>query len=113
MPGRTDNVPLYLSIMDVFVLPAWWEGFGNVLVEAAAMGIPVISTKGTGTRDAVSDGFNGILVDVKNATQLASAMFELKENKEKRIQMGKNGIEWAKNFNSERIWEGMKELYLK
>ncbi len=113
MSGRTDNVPLYLSVMDVFVLPAWWEGFGNVLVEAAAMGIPVISTKGTGTRDAVSNGYNGILVNVKDSIQLASAMLELKENNEKRIQMGKNGIEWAKNFNSVKIWEGMKEIYLR
>lgn len=112
MSGRTDDVPLYLSLMDVFVLPAWWEGFGNVLVEAASMGIPVISTKGTGTRDAVSDGFNGILVDVKNAEQLARAMHDLKTNTQKRLQMGVNGIEWAKNFDRFRIWEGMKELYL-
>lgn len=113
MPGRTDEVPLYLSLMDVFVLPAWWEGFGNVLTEAAAMGIPVISTKGTGTRDAVSDGFNGILVDVKNIDQLTEAMLELKNNPKKRLEMGKNGIEWAKNFDRIRIWEGMKELYMK
>lgn len=113
MPGRTDNVPLYLSIMDVFVLPAWWEGFGNVFVEAAAMGIPVISTKGTGTKDAVSDGFNGILVDVKDVTQLTSAMLDLKDNREKRIQMGKNGIQWAKNFDTKIIWEGLDELYRK
>lgn len=112
MPGRTDNVPLYLSVMDVFVLPAWWEGFGNVLVEAAAMGIPVISTKGTGTRDAVSDGYNGILVDVKNIEQLTNAMILLKDNNTKRMEMGANGIEWAKNFNREDIWEGMNRLFL-
>jgi len=111
MPGRTDNVPLYLSILDVFVLPAWWEGFGNVLVEAAAMGIPVISTKGTGTRDAVGDGFNGILVDVKSTNQLADAMIEIKNNDEKRLRMGKNGIEWAKNFRNETIWNGLNEIY--
>lgn len=112
MPGRTDNVPLYLSIMDVFVLPAWWEGFGNVLVEAAAMNIPVITTKGTGTRDAVSDGFNGILVDVHDVEQLTKAMNLLREDNEMRLVMGRNGIIWSKNFNSEAIWQGMKKLYL-
>lgn len=111
MPGRTDNVPLYLSVMDVFVLPAWWEGFGNVLVEAASMGIPVISTYGTGTRDAVSDGYNGILVDVKNTHQLTQAMTELLQNEKKRLEMGRNGVEWAKNFDSSIIWEGMKKIY--
>lgn len=113
MPGRTDNVPLYLAVMDIFVLPAWWEGFGNVLVEAAAMGIPVISTKGTGTRDAVSDGYNGILVDVKNTLQLTEAMTELLQNDKKRMEMGRNGVEWAKNFDSSIIWEGMKKIYEK
>ena len=111
MPGRTDDVPLYLSVMDVFVLPAWWEGFGNVLIEAACMGIPVISTKGTGTRDAVNDGFNGILVDVGNVDQLVEAMLNLKNNESKRIEMGRNGMEWAKNFDNKVIWNGLLELY--
>ena len=111
MPGRTDDVPAYLSVMDVFVLPAWWEGFGNVLVEAASMGVPVISTRGTGTRDAVSDGFNGILVDVGNVEQLVEAMQELKSNDKKRKQMGENGKIWARNFDNETIWNGLLELY--
>lgn len=112
MPGRTDDVPLFLSIMDVFVLPTYGEGFGNVFVEAAAMSIPVIGTKVTGAKDAVSNGFNGILVEVKNVQQLAHAMMELKNNDEKRLEMGKNGMEWAKNFDSRKIWEGMENLYL-
>lgn len=110
-PGRTDEVPLFLSIMDVFVLPAWWEGFGNVLVQAAAMGIPVISTFGTGTRDAVSDGYNGILVPVKDISKLAEAMRELYEDDSKRKQLGTNGIEWSSNFENEIIWKGMLKLY--
>lgn len=111
MPGRTDDVPLFLSVMDVFVLPAWWEGFGNVLVQAAAMGIPVISTTGTGTQDAVKDGFNGILVEPKNALELELAMLFLLKNKDERTRLGNNGIEWAKHFDSRIIWRGMKELY--
>lgn len=111
MPGRTDEVPLYLSLMDVFVLPAWWEGFGNVLVQAAAMGLPVISTFGTGTRDAVSDGYNGILVPVKDVIKLKEAMKELYIDDSKRASLGSNGIEWAKNFENEIIWNGMLDLY--
>ena len=111
MPGRTDEVPLFLSLMDVFVLPAWWEGFGNVLVQAAAMGVPVISTFGTGTRDAVSNGFNGILVPVKDKSKLKEAMEELYTNDFKRKILGSNGIRWSKNFDNEIIWKGMLDLY--
>lgn len=113
MPGRTDEVPLFLSLMDVFVLPAWWEGFGNVLVQAAAMGIPVISTFGTGTRDAVCDGYNGILVPVKNVSELKNAMEELHSNHSKRNTLGSNGVLWAKNFENEIVWKGMLDLYNK
>lgn len=110
-PGRTDNVPLYLSIMDVFVLPAWWEGFGNVLVQAAAMGIPVISTTGTGTIDAVKHEFNGLLVPVKDVQNLATAMKNLYDNEKLRFEMGKNGLEWSKKFENSIIWEGLEKLY--
>jgi glycosyltransferase involved in cell wall biosynthesis len=111
-PGRTDEVPLFISVMDVFILPAWWEGFGNVLVQAAAMGIPVIGTNGTGTCDAVSHGFNGLLVEPKDVDQLEKAMLDLKADTEKREMMGKNGIEWARHFDSKIIWEGIHKLYL-
>jgi glycosyltransferase involved in cell wall biosynthesis len=111
-PGRTDNVPLYLSIMDVFVLPAWWEGFGNVLVQAAAMGIPVISTTGTGTIDAVKSEFNGLLVPIKDVKNLVISMNYLYENESARVQMGVNGLEWSKKFENSIIWEGLEKLYI-
>ncbi|MEN9304706.1 MAG: hypothetical protein RL264_3135 [Bacteroidota bacterium] len=110
-PGRTDDVPLHLAIMDVFVLPAWWEGFGNVLVQAAAMGLPVISTTGTGTIDAVSDGYNGTLVPVKDVESLKIAMERLFKDHELRVIYGKNGKEWAKNFDNKIIWDGLYNLY--
>lgn len=109
--GSQKDVPLYLSVMDVFVLPAWWEGFGNVLVQAAAMGLPVISTTGTGTRDAVENNLNGILISPKSVQELTDAMKQLYDNKDLRIQLGKNGVEWAKNFDNKIIWDGMEQLY--
>ncbi|KAF0195913.1 MAG: hypothetical protein FD166_2640 [Bacteroidetes bacterium] len=111
MAGSQRDVPLYLSVMDVFVLPAWWEGFGNVLVQAAAMGKPVISTTGTGTIDAVDPDFNGILVQPKSVEQLKDAMLQLYNNAPLREELGSNGIAWAKNFDSPIIWQGMAALY--
>lgn len=111
MVGKQADVPLYLSLMDVFVLPAWWEGFGNVLVQAAAMGVPVISTTGTGSRDAVNDNYNGILVPPKDTEALEKAMRNLYENESLRVQLGENGVAWSKHFKNTTIWEGMRELY--
>jgi glycosyltransferase involved in cell wall biosynthesis len=109
--GPQLNVPLYLAAMNVFVLPAWWEGFGNVLVQAAAMGLPVISAHSTGCKDAVSDGYNGWLVPAKNSEALATAMENLMSNTAEQQRMGANGIAWAKNFDSQVIWQQMEKLY--
>jgi|LauGreDrversion4_1035100.scaffolds.fasta_scaffold00155_20 glycosyltransferase involved in cell wall biosynthesis len=109
---KQEDVPGYILTMDVFVLPAWWEGFGNVLVQAAAMGIPVISTTGTGTIDAVSDRFNGILIPVKDKKKLHEAMSKLAEDESLRQQFGANGLVWAKNFNREMIWQELHKIYL-
>ena len=108
---QQDEVPAFMLAMDVFVLPAWWEGFGNVLVQAAAMGVPVISTTGTGTVDAVSDGYNGILVPVKNKVKLEESMMNMMMNDLQRKKIGEHGILWAKNFNREIIWGKLNEIY--
>ena len=108
-----DEVPAFMLAMDVFVLPAWWEGFGNVLVQAAAMGIPVISTTGTGTVDAVKDGYNGVLVPVKDKIKLKEAMLQMSIDHETRRVFGKNGLEWAQNFDRVMIWNEMHEIYQK
>lgn len=108
-----DEVPPYILTLNVFVLPAWWEGFGNVLVQAAAMGIPVISTTGTGTIDAVSNNHNGILTTPKSETELELAMKKLLLNREITEEYGKNGLEWAKNFERTIIWNGINQLYTK
>ena len=108
--NKTD-LPLYYSLFNVFVLPTYREGFGNVLIEAAALGIPVISTKVTGVIDAVNDGYNGILVAPKNVEELENAMGILYEDKSLRKKYGTNGLEWVKNFDQSAIWNGLLDLY--
>ena len=108
---KQEEVPGFMLAMDVFVLPAWWEGFGNVLVQAAAMGLPVISTTGTGTVDAVSDGYNGILVPVKSKEKLQDAMEKMMSDEKQRKEYGENGILWAQNFDRQLIWKGLDKIY--
>ena len=111
--GHQSNIPLYLSLFDVFVMPTHREGFGNVFVEAAAMGLPVIGTDVTGSKDAVSKDYNGLLIPAKSASLLQEAMLGLYNDEAKRNELGSNGIEWAKNFDSKMIWDSMDELYRK
>lgn len=106
-----DDVPLYMSLFDTFVLPAYWEGFGNVLIQAAAMGVPVISTNATGCKDAVLDGYNGELVRSKNVADLVKKIEKFRDRPSLRDVYGRNGIEWSKNFEGRIIWDGMVKLF--
>lgn len=106
-----EDVPLYMLTFDTFVLPAYWEGFGNVLIQAAAMGVPVISTNVTGCKDAVSDGYNGELVPSKDVPSLVRVMKKFREDPTLRKKYGENGIAWSKNFEGELIWEEMASLF--
>lgn len=111
LTGYVYNVSEYMKLFDVFVLPAWWEGFGNALIQAASMGLPIISCNVTGCRDAVKDGFNGRLVPAQDKALLVESMLEFYHNGELRKEMGQNGLTWAKNFSSEFIWNEMNNLY--
>lgn len=109
--GPQKNVPLYFSLMDVFVLPSWSEGFGNVMIEASAMGVPVIGTDATGIRDSMSHNLNGIMIAPHSAYELENAMLQLYKNREMRETFGKNGLNWALNFENLLIWRGIEKIY--
>lgn len=67
----------YMSISDLLCLPSYREGFGTVVIEAAAMGLPVIATNIYGLTDAVVDGVTGMLIEPKNSNKLAQAIKQL------------------------------------
>src|SRR5262249_23711735 len=74
--GYVDNaeVPHYLNSMHVFVLSSIHEGFPNAILEAAAAGIPIVSTAVDGIKDVFSDSENALLVPSENPTALAYAI---------------------------------------
>jgi glycosyltransferase involved in cell wall biosynthesis len=79
--GPRDDVPTILGISDVFVLPSYYrEGVPRVLLEAGAMGLPLIATDMPGCRDVVKHGTNGLLVPPRDAKALAAAVEDVIAN---------------------------------
>jgi len=86
--GYQKDVGRFLAVSDVFCLPSYREGFGTVVIEAAALGLPCVGTKISGLVDAVHDGVTGILVPVKDSERLYRAMHRLSKDKILRRKMG-------------------------
>jgi glycosyltransferase involved in cell wall biosynthesis len=75
LPGFRPNPYAYMAAADVFVLSSRWEGFGSVLVEALALGLPAVSTDcPVGPREILQDGRFGPLVPVGDARAMAQAI---------------------------------------
>lgn len=80
--GPTKVVEQYLSAMDTFILPSYREGFGMGVIEAEAMGVPVIVTNIPGPIDAMVNGETGIIVNKKDIISLQDAMRSLMLDKD-------------------------------
>lgn len=106
-----DDVPLYMSLFDIFVLPSWREGFPNVPIQAAAMGIPVIVSNATGCIDSVKDGVNGTIFRVKNSLALYEAIIKYINQPELIMGHGAKGLDWSKQFDQKKIWDGIQKVY--
>lgn len=80
MPGFTDNPYAWMARADVFALSSRWEGFGNVVAEALALGVPVVSTTcPSGPAEILGDGAHGRLVPMSDPAAMADALVETLE----------------------------------
>lgn len=93
--GYSDAPAQYLAASDLMCLPSYREGFGNVVIEAAAMGLPVVGTAIAGLRDAIEDGVTGVLVAPKDAAALAAALESMLADDDRRRRMGEAARERA------------------
>jgi glycosyltransferase involved in cell wall biosynthesis len=86
--GFQQNPWKYIARADVFALTSRYEGFGNVLVEAMACGVPVVATRSAGTSDIVRDGVDGVLVDRHEPDAVAAALERILSDDRLRRRMG-------------------------
>lgn len=89
--GATPEPQKMLQAGDVFVLPTYREGFGSSVIEASALGLPVICSDAYGVMDAMVDNVTGLRCKVGDVESLYIAMARLTENKPMQAFLGKNG----------------------
>ncbi len=110
--GYTNDVAKAYAQADIVVFPSYREGLPKSLIEAAAIGRPIITTDVPGCKECVVSGYNGFLVPVKDSKALSVAIAQLIENEEYRFQMGLNSrVYCEKNFNVSDVIASHSDIY--
>jgi glycosyltransferase involved in cell wall biosynthesis len=113
--GKIPNkdIPKYLVQGDVFVLPSLSEGFPNVILEAMAAGLPIVSTNIHGLSEIIRNEENGYLVEPKNPQQLADKLLQILKNPIQSKKISSNNIEKVKKYSWKNVIECLEDVYLK
>lgn len=107
----SDDVWGHLPAMDALCLPTLREGFPNVVLEAAAAGVPTITTRATGAIDSVVSGKTGMLIEVGDSSALVDSLNELCSDRALCRQLGQAASQRVfEEYTQERIWEGLAEI---
>lgn len=111
--GIRKDVPELMNAADAYVMSSAWEGFPLVLLEAAAVGLPIVATDVGGNREIVLNDQSGFLVPPQDPVSLAEAMERVMAlGIEARKLMGKAGRTYVvENFSFERVIKMWEELY--
>lgn len=88
-----SEIRKWLSRSDVFVLPSIEDGYGLVILEAQACGLPVIATVNTGSLESIQDNINGFIIPIRSSTAIAEKLLFLYQNPNIAKAMGKNALQ--------------------
>jgi glycosyltransferase involved in cell wall biosynthesis len=110
--GFVDDTAPYYRAMDLLVLPTWREGFPNVVLEAAATGIPAVTTESTGSRDSVIPEVTGLLIPPGYPDAIVEAVMKLLRDPARRRRMGEAARVWVtEHFSDTRVLGLTAEFY--
>lgn len=110
--GHVDNMKEEYENAHIVVLPSYREGLPKTLIEACAIGRPIVTTDTIGCKDCVDEGINGMKVQVKNGEALANALEKLINDEKLMILMGEKGREKAeREFNVFDVIAKHLEIY--
>lgn len=105
-----DPLPV-MKQCDVIVLPSQHEALGGVLIEAMALGVPVVASRDGGMPEVVRDGETGLLVDGAEPSAYAGAILELLRDRSRADRMGERGKVWAQRFDTHAIVRSLEACY--
>jgi phosphatidylinositol alpha-mannosyltransferase len=107
-----EELPRYYQTADIFCAPATGkESFGIVLLEAMALGKPIVATSNAGYASVVADGEQGLLVPPKNIKALAEALKRLIEDGSLRGKLGANGLETVQSYDWPLVAQRILDYY--
>lgn len=110
--GRTSDVQQEYAASSIAVCSSKYEGFGMVIVEAMACGLPVVSFDCPwGPRNIITDGEDGLLVENGNTHLLAEALVSLMKNPDRIAQMAEKARQNVRRFRIEEVAEKWKDLF--
>jgi len=109
---RVEDPAPYYRAMDIFVLPTWREGFPNVVLEAGATGIPVVTTESTGSRDSVIPELTGLLIPPGSPLAITESVLKLLRDPQRRSRMGTAARNWVcENFSDAQVLGQVAHFY--
>ena len=108
--GFRANPWSYIARADVFALTSRYEGFGNVLVEAMACGVPVVATSSPGSQEVVESGANGLIVDRHEPEAFAEALGLVLDDGLLRRRMAERARADAERYRAELVALGYDRL---
>lgn len=110
--GHTDRPEEFMAAADAFCLPSYREGFGMVVIEAAAAGIPAIGSRIYGVTDAIEENVTGLLHRAGDVRELAGLMALLERDPGRRRAMGRAALERTQRmFSSEAVTRAWLDYY--
>ena len=110
LPGRTEHVIEELRRSKFFCLSSDYEGMSNAMIEALCVGLPIISTKVSGTEELIKDGENGFLVEIGEEKGFTNSLLRLLSSKELREEMSKRNQQLSDLFHTEAIMKQWIQL---
>lgn len=111
MLGYRRDIPKLITLSDVSVSTSRQEGLPVNLIEALAIGKPIVATDVRGNGDLIENGVNGYKIELNNSDQMAEKLLKIYKDPELAEAMGRNAVDMSKKYSIQRVNESLAEIY--